>query len=39
MVEGMAFRYRTVPSGQRQILGIVVPSDICDLSSKFFSSA
>jgi CRP-like cAMP-binding protein len=36
MVEGMAFGYKTVPSGQRQILSIVMPGDICDLSSIFF---
>lgn len=36
MVEGMAFRYKVLASGKRQILGIVVPGDICDLSSIFF---
>lgn len=36
MVDGMAFRYKVVASGRRQILGIVVPGDVCDLSSIFF---
>ena len=30
-VRGMACRYKLLPSGQRQILGFLIPGDLCDL--------
>lgn len=30
-VKGMACRYKLLPSGQRQILGFLLPGDLCDL--------
>ena len=30
-VEGMACRYKLLPSGQRQILGFLIPGDVCDV--------
>jgi CRP-like cAMP-binding protein len=31
LVDGMACRYRTMSDGRRQILGFIVPGDLCDL--------
>lgn len=31
LLEGFAFRYKTLPDGRRQILGFFVPGDICDV--------
>ena len=36
VVEGMAFRHKSLANGKRQIVGLVVPGDICDLSAMFF---
>lgn len=33
IVEGFACRYKTLPDGQRQILGLLLPGDFCDLQS------
>ena len=33
LLEGFACRYKTLESGQRQILAFHVPTDLCDLSS------
>ena len=33
--QGMAVRFKTTSEGSRQIVGIVMPGDICDLSSIF----
>ena len=30
-VQGMACRYKLLPSGQRQILGFLLPGDLCDV--------
>ena len=30
-VQGMACRYKMLPSGQRQILGFLIPGDLCDV--------
>ena len=32
LIEGFACRYRTLESGQRQIMAFLVPNDICDLT-------
>ena len=31
MVRGMACRYKLLPGGERQILGYIIPGDICDV--------
>ncbi|MBA3667811.1 MAG: Crp/Fnr family transcriptional regulator [Sphingomonas sp.] len=31
LVRGMACRYKLLPSGQRQILGYLIPGDLCDI--------
>lgn len=31
IVEGIAYRYKSLRSGRRQILGFLVPGDLCDL--------
>ena len=31
--DGFACRYKTLPDGQRQILGLLLPGDFCDLQS------
>ncbi|WP_232627785.1 Crp/Fnr family transcriptional regulator [Methylobacterium sp. Leaf118] len=33
VVEGVAFRYKLVDDGRRQILGLLLPGDFCDLQS------
>lgn len=33
VLEGYAFRYKIVDDGQRQILGLLLPGDFCDLQS------
>lgn len=33
VLEGYAFRYKLVSDGQRQILGLLLPGDFCDLQS------
>lgn len=33
LVEGFACRFRLLPDGRRQILGFLLPGDICDLST------
>jgi CRP-like cAMP-binding protein len=33
LLDGWAFRYVDIEDGRRQILGIVLPGDVCDLSS------
>ncbi|CAO4165268.1 Crp/Fnr family transcriptional regulator [Methylorubrum populi] len=33
VIEGFAFRYKIVGDGQRQILGLLLPGDFCDLQS------
>ena len=33
VVEGFAFRYKLVGDGRRQILGLLLPGDFCDLQS------
>jgi len=33
LVEGMAFRYRTLADGRRQIMTFLLPGDLCDLHS------
>lgn len=30
--EGLACRYKTLPDGRRQILGYLIPGDLCDIS-------
>ena len=36
MIEGMALRHRHLATGKRQIVGMVVPGDLCDLSAVYF---
>jgi len=31
IVQGMACRYKLLPSGERQILGYLIPGDLCDI--------
>ncbi|WP_409567387.1 Crp/Fnr family transcriptional regulator, partial [Methylobacterium sp. J-092] len=31
VVEGLAYRYKILPDGKRQILGLLLPGDFCDL--------
>ena len=31
VLDGIAFRYKTVPKGRRQILAFLLPGDLCDL--------
>ena len=31
LVEGWAFRYKLLPSGRRQVLGYLIPGDLCDV--------
>jgi CRP-like cAMP-binding protein len=31
LLEGWACRYKTLPDGRRQIVGLLVPGDVCDL--------
>ncbi len=38
MIEGMACRYRVLADGQRQILGFIIPGDICDLHGYLLSA-
>ncbi|ARO55763.1 Crp/Fnr family transcriptional regulator [Methylorubrum sp. SL192] len=33
VLEGYAFRYKLIDDGQRQILGLLLPGDFCDLQS------
>lgn len=33
VLEGYAFRYKIIDDGQRQILGLLLPGDFCDLQS------
>jgi CRP-like cAMP-binding protein len=31
VVDGLAYRYKILPDGKRQILGLLIPGDFCDL--------
>lgn len=31
VMEGLAYRYKMLPDGKRQILGLLIPGDFCDL--------
>ncbi len=33
ILEGVAFRYKIIDDGQRQIIGLLLPGDFCDLQS------
>jgi CRP-like cAMP-binding protein len=35
LLEGQAFRHRTLPDGRRQIMSFHIPGDICDLQGLF----
>lgn len=36
VVDGFAFRYKTLPNGERQIMALLVPGDFCDLQTAVF---
>lgn len=39
VISGLAFRYKILQNGQRQVLGYLIPGDICDLSFTIFDRA
>ncbi|GJE59655.1 Crp/Fnr family transcriptional regulator [Methylobacterium trifolii] len=38
MVEGFAHRYKILPEGRRQIVGLMLPGDFCDLQATILGS-
>jgi len=37
LLEGQAFRHRTLPDGRRQIMSFHIPGDVCDLQGMFLA--
>ncbi|MDB5422913.1 MAG: Crp/Fnr family transcriptional regulator [Phenylobacterium sp.] len=37
LLEGQAFRHRTLPDGRRQIMSFHIPGDVCDLQGLFLA--
>ena len=38
IVDGIAFRYKVVPDGRRQIMAFLLPGDLCDLQVPILGS-